>query len=404
MMLNANVIAATNTATVTVSAGWKWAAVGIGLGAVVLAYVLGAAVADSWSPMAVFRKLVEGADGLASTSKFQWLLWLAAVVFVYVTLWVVRAASGNFSAISDIPANVMTVLGFSTGTMVIAKGIRVATGPPGLAPNAATTSVLSGLFADDAGVPALAKVQILTFTFIAVGIFLAGFVHQLTATQVSTSLPNIDASLLVLMGISQGGYLGKKIVTSGTPLLNKLPMSAVAPDAVVTLQGNSLGSAQPGSQLMMDKWPIAYDSWSDTAIGFKVPEERPDHSAWMGGATDVKMSVIVNGVQSNQVDLPVGLLGLYELPPAPVQPNNPVTVQGFNLGNGPPAAPTPNDALEMTETAIGTLNWAPTAIRFNVPGRMPGGANWPNGNTTVKIRAVVAGQATNEVDLVVKGP
>jgi hypothetical protein len=381
--------------TVVVSSGWKWAAVAIGLGAVALAYVLGALVAGSWSPFAVFRSLVEGADGLASTSKFQWLVWLAAVVFVYVALWVVRAQAGDYSAISDIPANVMTVLGFSTGTMVIAKGIRAAQSPPTQDPNAAKISVSHGLFADDSGVPELAKVQILTFTFVAVGIFIASFIHQLSSKHVSTALPDIDSSLLVLMGISQGGYLGKKLVTSAMPLLKALPISAVQPGARATLQGTSLGQAQPGSQLMMDQWTIPYVSWADTAIDFDVPAARPDGSAWIGGATPVMMSVIVNGQQSNAVDLSVGVLGLYQIPGPPVKPGDPVTVQGFGLSGT-------STALQMDGTAIGTTSWTATAIAFVVPPTKPGTSAWPHGSTTVKIRAVVDGQTTNEVSLVVQ--
>ena len=57
------------------------------------------------------------------------------------------------------------------------------------------------------------------FTFVAVGIFLATVIHQIVANPVVTSLPDIDSSLLVLMGISQGGYLGKKLVTFGAPVL-----------------------------------------------------------------------------------------------------------------------------------------------------------------------------------------
>ena len=59
---------------------------------------------------------MEGADGSASTSKFQWFLWLIVILFAYTALWVLRAEQGNFSALSEGPVNLLTVLGFSTGT------------------------------------------------------------------------------------------------------------------------------------------------------------------------------------------------------------------------------------------------------------------------------------------------
>ena len=75
-----------------------------------------------------------------------------------------------------------------------------------------------GILRDDTGTPELAKIQMTGFTFVAVGIFLATVIHQIVANPVVTSLPDIDSSLLVLMGISQGGYLGKKLVTFGAPV------------------------------------------------------------------------------------------------------------------------------------------------------------------------------------------
>src|SRR5215831_16611786 len=103
-------------APAAVSAGLKWAAVLCGLGLLVLLYLVTAAVSKYWNP----RKLVEGADGRASTSKFQWLLWLVAIFFAYTTLWVLRAAQGDFSALSETPVNLLTILGLSTGTAAAA--------------------------------------------------------------------------------------------------------------------------------------------------------------------------------------------------------------------------------------------------------------------------------------------
>jgi hypothetical protein len=37
-------------------------------------------------------------------------------------------------------------------------------------------------------------------------------IHQIVTNPPVVSLPDIDASLMVLMGISQGGYLAKKVV------------------------------------------------------------------------------------------------------------------------------------------------------------------------------------------------
>lgn len=140
------------------------------------------------------------------------------------------------------------------------------------------------------------------FTFVAVGIFLATVIHQIVANPVVTSLPDIDSSLLVLMGISQGGYLGKKLVTFGAPV-------RYAPDPVraraqtpVTLSGTNLGSSPSGNQLTMNGTPIATTSWTASSIGFSVPGDQPDTgAAWPAGTTTVQLVVSVMGQTSNSV-------------------------------------------------------------------------------------------------------
>lgn len=200
------------------SAGAKWGAVLSGLGMVVVLYGIAAVVTGHWKPSALFQ----GFDGVASTSKLQWLLWLVVILFGYASLWVLRAEQGDLSALNNIPVNILTVLGFSTVTMAAAKGIKVgqvqagrqqAVNPVTAGPDRAKTG---GIFQDDGGNPELAKIQMLAFTIVAIGIFLATVIHQIVTNDIAAGLPDIDASLMVLMGISSGGYLGKKLVTFGT--------------------------------------------------------------------------------------------------------------------------------------------------------------------------------------------
>ena len=214
--------AARAAAPAAVSAELKWAAVLCGLGLLVLLYLVTAVFSKYWNP----RKLVEGADGRASTSKFQWFLWLVVILFAYTALGVLRAAQGNFSALSETPVNLLTVLGFSTGTAVTAKGITTAYVQSGRvtkpAPSAGFTR--PGIFQDDNGAPEVAKIQLVGLTIIAIGIFLAAVTHQILSNQVTSSLPDIGASFTVLMCISQVGYLGKKLVTSSR---GPVPVSAI---------------------------------------------------------------------------------------------------------------------------------------------------------------------------------
>jgi hypothetical protein len=283
----------------SVSVGWKWIAVLIGLSLLVLLWVLVGLTTKNWNPL----KVVEGADGISSTSKFQWLLWLMVILFAYAVLWVLRAKSGNYGAISNVPVNLLTVLGFSTGTAIAAKGITVGyvssgqVAKPSGAPAAGGGT--GGIFQDDGGTPELAKIQLVGFTLIAISIFLVTLIHQIVSSPVQTILPNIDSSLLVLMGISQGGYLGKKLVTTSTPVLNGLSPSSGRGGTTVTLSGTGFGSAQDGSQILVDGTPqaMAVQSWSDNLIKSAIPAAAPNGSAWVPGAV-VQISLIVNGVRA----------------------------------------------------------------------------------------------------------
>src|SRR4051795_1403531 len=104
----------------SVSTGWKWLAVVIAVAAILVLFALVAleAPAGTKSP----SKWVQDPNNVPSTSKFQWLLWLVVVLFSYITLWVIRAKQGDYSALPDIPNNVLIVLGVSTLTMASAKG------------------------------------------------------------------------------------------------------------------------------------------------------------------------------------------------------------------------------------------------------------------------------------------
>lgn len=280
-----------------ISAGWKLLAILIGLAVVVLIWLIAAIPTRGrlW-------QLVDGADRRPSTSKFQWLLWLAAVVFGYSVLWVLRARQGDYSAISDIPVNLLTVLGLSTGTAAIAKGITAGYVQSNrVAQPLAVTHAKGGLIQDDSGVPDLGKLQLMAFTLIAIGIYLATLIHQVVSNPVITTMPNIDSSLLVLMGISQGGYIGKKLVTFNTPVL--YPVAAASAGASVTVSGANLGtpaagSAPPtGAQLLLDDTPVPTTDWSPTTITFTVPADKKAGSA--------RLAVIVAGQKSNTEQLTV---------------------------------------------------------------------------------------------------
>jgi hypothetical protein len=300
-----------------VSVAWKWFAVLIGL--VVLAVI---ALIAAIPTKGKLWQLAEGADGRASTSKFQWLLWIVAVAFAYTVLWVLRAKQGDYTAITQVPVNLLTLLGFSTGTAAAAKGITAGyVQSSKLAKPVMEKNAKGGLIQDDSGVPDLGKLQMIAFTLIAVGVFFWTLIHQIASTPVITGLPNVDSSLLVLMGISQGGYLGKKLVTFNSPVLYTPSPVTVTAGTPVTVTGANLGtpsanSGPPlGAALTVDGSPVGTTNWSSSSISFTAPAD----------AGPVQVAVTVGGQQSNTVTLTVE-------PPAKSSPNGSTDTQAVTAG------------------------------------------------------------------------
>lgn len=186
-------------------------------GLLVLWFVVGIATSFKVS------KLFEGEDKRLSSSKFQFLLWTAVIVFGYLVVYSTPDKSGNyhFSPLDGLPQNLLIAMGISGATAVAAKAIttsNVSSGKEKTAFDATadpTTdgvkAARGGIFQRDNGAPDLGKIQMILWTVIAVGVFLACVVQNVYAADPSRSLPDIGQSLMILMGLGHATYVGTKI-------------------------------------------------------------------------------------------------------------------------------------------------------------------------------------------------
>jgi hypothetical protein len=170
------------------------------------------------STRGVFASLVEGADGRLSTSKFQWLLWTVVAIFAFVEVTaerLLRGLSVGDPASPEMPVNLLVAMGLSAATMIVAKGVTSAYARDGLVDKSGVAPVhRGGLLTDDDGAVDLSKAQMVSFTLIAIAFYLIRLLGQAGATPV---MVDIDGTLMALMGLSQGGYLGKKMATRDPP-------------------------------------------------------------------------------------------------------------------------------------------------------------------------------------------
>jgi hypothetical protein len=298
-----------------------WLVFGVGVLVWILFYFLYGLWSGTWNPM----KVVEGADGRASTSKLQFFLWTLVVVYAYVTIYTARLIKGYYLAIDDVPASLLTAMGLSVVTVVAAKGITVGyidTGrlvktdaSSGQTQPARRCRGLSCVFQDDEGFPDLSKIQMVVWTFIAIAIYLVILVNQAvqilplrlaeveayakdTGLRGKISLPDISPALMVLMGLGQGAYLGKKLVTVDTPRLTGLVPSGGRPGSEVTISGQALGGTAEIVVVTLNGNPLPEPAAPDPAgqIKFKFPEKQPDGTDWPTG--QVSVGVIAGGRES----------------------------------------------------------------------------------------------------------
>jgi len=276
-----------------------------GVAAALLFWLICIVLSGCWNPF----KLIEGQDGRPSTSKLQWFLWTAVIAFSYVSIYTARVLAGNYAEIETLPYNVWVVMGFSTVTMIAAKGATVAYTAKGKIvktkrADAKPSELVKDLVKDDSGFLDLSKAQLLTWTFIAIGIYIASVVNQVGKVPAAV-VPNIDMTLMVLMGLSQGAYIGKKLTTTTALKITGLDPGAGPPSASIRIIGLQFGDSQNGSLVAIDGNPIAVEipntSWRDTEITFTLP------SVNLAGAPEkrVMISVIVNGQESNTVPFTV---------------------------------------------------------------------------------------------------
>lgn len=137
----------------------------------------GPAVDGVWQPYSLGR------------SQMAW--WFFLVVISYTYIWLCLGDRDT------IPTSVLGLMGISSATALAAVFIT----PSATATPRKTEGFWRDLVADDNGNIALDRLQIVVWTIILSGIFLTSVIWELT-------MPDFSATLLALMGISSGTYIG----------------------------------------------------------------------------------------------------------------------------------------------------------------------------------------------------
>ena len=122
----------------------------------------------------------------------------------------------------DVPSSFSGILAISTGTTLAAAGATAARGSKGsgpITPSAADFITIGGQVVPE-------RFQFFVWTLVACLGFLALLVSQNPATIVG--FPNFPDSLLYVMGVSAGGYLGGKLVRAAGPVIRNIAWDKVS--------------------------------------------------------------------------------------------------------------------------------------------------------------------------------
>ena len=244
-----------------------------------------------------FCNIIRGEDWYPSLAIFQFLVWTFIITFAFFGIYLVRIFGGVLEPPPSIPTNILALMGISVAVPIISGGVSrikyntsaaVKEPPPQLPP-------LSTMLEENKK-PSLTRFQMFGWTWIGILIYIgilfstvsttlmdiqdARMCNQLHPNQVEYSqlhcdkplrkltLPDIDPTLVILMGLSQGGYLGGKIVTTPTIKIEKVVLGKKDNNTfILSIFGNNFGENK--DTVWFDDTQIRDNSilsWNDSRI------------------------------------------------------------------------------------------------------------------------------------------
>lgn len=267
-----------------------------------------------WVTMWLYKKTEKGYSiidiireaGYPSLARFQFTLWTLIVVFCFTTVCIMRFLSGITVIPEEIPANLLALMGVSAGVTAVSTGVSKTKYADETKDRSKTEyknfvkdKNLGGMLLEN-GVPSLTRFQMLAWTFLSVFLYISKFLvslFQFTVVEADALvLPDIEFTLLVLMGISQGAYVGGKWVAPTKPYIFNAIYDESKTKTQVIVDGINFGDNK--KIVMFDGHPIAQDkiTWDTEVITFEldkklIPRTDPYEIVLKIGAKEVKKAL-----------------------------------------------------------------------------------------------------------------
>jgi hypothetical protein len=248
-----------------------------------------------------FWDIIRDGDYYPSLARFQFLIWTFIISFSFLSIYLVRILGGELGFPQQIPDGVLQLMGISVVTPIIGNGLSSFKYDTTIS-NKRRDDIppfTSMLLENDK--PVLFRYQMFLWTFVGIGIYLFIFFSSVSTVvsdapkaeelkcdqlkqgeaeqkgctnlkQLSDlNLPDIDPSLVILMGLSQGAYLGGKLVARTPARINRLVVGTS--DKSLIIMGENFGS---GGVILIGKDKVATTpnpevKWSDNRIDLPLP-------------------------------------------------------------------------------------------------------------------------------------
>ncbi|NYT05830.1 MAG: hypothetical protein GKC04_05595 [Methanomicrobiales archaeon] len=162
-----------------------------------------------------------------SLSLFQFLLWTIVISFSYLWVMSFRIFEGDLSFSMELPTNLYLLLGISVAVPLVSIGYTKEAYKPETLAKPPEKLPPFGMMLKNKGKIALNRFQMFLWTIVSIVLYLSIVVGTITgmAAALATpddaagpvdvsdlSVPDIDPTLLYLMGLSQTGYLGGRVL------------------------------------------------------------------------------------------------------------------------------------------------------------------------------------------------
>jgi hypothetical protein len=184
---------------------------------------------------------IKSKDEFPSLPNLQFFMWSVVIAFAFLTVYIIRVSGGVFEPPSGIlPENILKLFGISA--VVPAASIGLNHTKYGPAHNAVRTAQLKKLVLDknsiaarfsnlekgwssillEGGSSSITRLQMFLWTWVSIFVYLMVFFGALYTLTLPTSptlfdqvvLPDVDPTIVLLMGISQGSFVAGKVTTA----------------------------------------------------------------------------------------------------------------------------------------------------------------------------------------------